>query len=169
MVLQRPNRSLYFAWNRTDIWLPSNETAGSIDRFMHYTVYDLVELDYSVMAHAQETICIYGRNGRIHVLLQQIWEGRQFNSLLASGSCVGGHRSGLIPLCCFHLISPLSPRFVASHSNRAVTTIQREWKEMGWGKGISYTKVRRRLYETSSDFKVTHKFCLSFVLGDEGY
>jgi hypothetical protein len=33
----------------------------------------LVELDYNVMAHAQETIFVYGRNGRIHILLQQIW------------------------------------------------------------------------------------------------
>jgi hypothetical protein len=135
-VLQRPNRSLYFALNRTDILLPSNEVAVSIDRFMHCTVYDLVELDYSVMAHTQETIFVYGRNGRVQVLLQQI---RGVDSSVRSWQLVPaleGHRSGLTLLCCFHLISPPSPRFVASHSNRAVTTIQREWKETGVGKGI---------------------------------
>jgi hypothetical protein len=73
-VLEIPNTSLYVALNRAYIWLPSDETAVGKDRFMHYTVYDLIgELDYNVMAHAQRTVFVYGRNGRVCVLLQQMW------------------------------------------------------------------------------------------------
>jgi hypothetical protein len=32
-----------------------------------------VDLDYNVMAYTQKTIFVNGRNGQVHILLQQIW------------------------------------------------------------------------------------------------
>jgi hypothetical protein len=32
-----------------------------------------VDLDYSVMVHMQKIILAYGRNGRVHIFVQQIW------------------------------------------------------------------------------------------------
>jgi ABC-type siderophore export system fused ATPase/permease subunit len=32
----------------------------------------LIELDYNVMAHAWKTIFMYGQNGQVHILLQQV-------------------------------------------------------------------------------------------------
>jgi hypothetical protein len=34
----------------------------------HVRSYTPVELDYNVMAHAQKTVFVYGRNGRVHIL-----------------------------------------------------------------------------------------------------
>jgi hypothetical protein len=44
----------------------------------------VVELDYSVTAHAQKTIFVYGRKERFHVL-GDVMKGREFTSLLAAG------------------------------------------------------------------------------------
>jgi hypothetical protein len=90
--------SLYFALNRSDTWLPSNETAVNIDRFMHCTVYDLVELVYNIMAHAQETIFMYGRNGRVHVLLQQIWGVAAGSWILRWRALQWAYSAALFPL-----------------------------------------------------------------------
>jgi hypothetical protein len=62
--------------------------------------------------------CLYGRNGRAHIFLQQIWGVDSTVLLLAAGFCVGVAPSGL---SCYPFTSPPSRKFVPSHSNRALS------------------------------------------------
>jgi hypothetical protein len=83
-----------------------------------------VELDYSVMAHAQKAIFVYGWKRRVHILLQQIWgvdSSARYWQLVSTLEWL--KRALPTPLSRFPLTSPPSRRFVPSQSNLALTPV----------------------------------------------
>jgi hypothetical protein len=80
-----------------------------------------VELDYHVMTYAQKTIFVYGRNGRVNILLQQLWERNNLVHCLQLVSTLEWLLRGLrTPHSCFPFTSPPTRRFMTSHSTRAI-------------------------------------------------
>jgi hypothetical protein len=81
-----------------------------------------VELDYGVMAHAQETkFCVWLKRTGPYYLTADI-RGRQFSSLLAAGFWVGvACNRRALSVVLFVFIPPISRKFVPSHSNRNIT------------------------------------------------
>jgi hypothetical protein len=74
-----------------------------------------------VMAHAKKTVFMYEQNRQDHIVLQQIWGGRQYSSLERISSVLECLIMCLLTLLsCFHLTPPSLYRFVPSHSNQAL-------------------------------------------------
>jgi hypothetical protein len=78
------------------------------------------QLDYNTISHAQKPIFVYGRNGRVQILLQRIWG---LDISVCCWQLVSALEwfviSSLTPLFCFLFTSTTLHRFVTSH-NRAI-------------------------------------------------
>jgi hypothetical protein len=86
-----------------------------------YAQLTLVDLDWNVMAHAQRSIFIYGRNRQVHILLHQIWRAdssiRSWQLVLALRVARNGIAYSVVM---FSIHLPTSRRYVPSHSNRTL-------------------------------------------------
>jgi hypothetical protein len=71
---------------------------------------------------AEDNFCVWAERRSPYFLTAD----KHFCSLLAAGFCFGVVRNGLTPLFCFLFTCPPLPRFVPSHSSRALPALDND-------------------------------------------